>query len=90
MLVKCCRKFTWALIDNQWICSGVRMNEEEEVMLKDKHGRVMAPLHAKEYCNHQWVCDAVSRYQHYVCRVYKCKKQIRTCCWYIGCAMNTS
>ena len=31
-LVKFCRKFSWALIDNQWISSDARMDEGEEVM----------------------------------------------------------
>jgi len=52
------------------------MDEEEEVTLGNEHGWVMAPPHAKEYANRWWVCTAASRYQQYVCRVDKCKKQL--------------
>jgi len=79
-LVEFHRKFSWALIDNQWISSDTRMDEEEEVTLGNEHGRVMAPPHAKEYRNRWWVCNAASRYQQDVCRVDTCKKQVRTCC----------
>ena len=79
-LVEFCRNFSWALIDNQWISSGARVDEEEDLTIGNEHARVTAPPHAKEYCNHWWVCNAVSEYQQYVCRVDMCKKQVRTCC----------
>jgi hypothetical protein len=69
MLAKFRRKFSWALIHNQWISSNASMVEEEEVTLRNKHGMVMTPPHAKEYCNRWWVCNAASKYQQYACRV---------------------
>ena len=76
MLVEFRRKLSWALIDNQWISSGARMDDEEEYTRPNEHGRVTAPPHAKTYRNRQWVCNAVSKYQQYVCRVERCKKQL--------------
>ena len=67
MLVEFCRKFSWTLIDNQWISSGARVDEEEEVTIENEHVRVMAPPHAKEYRNCRWVWNAVSKYKQYVC-----------------------
>ena len=74
------RRFSWALIDNQWISSHARVDDKDEVDIGNEHVKVTAPPHAKEYRNRQWVCNAVSKYQQYVCRADKCKKQVRTCC----------
>ena len=64
-LVEFRRKFSRALIDNQWISGGARMDEDEEVTHADEHGRVTARPHAKKYRNRWWVCNAVSKYQQY-------------------------
>ncbi len=51
MPVKFHRKFSWALIDNQWITSSSRVDEEDEIDYGDKHVRITAPPHAREYHN---------------------------------------
>ena len=79
-LVEFRRKFSWALIDNQWISSSETVDEDDMDMVGEVHGLVTAPPHARIYRNRKWVCDANSRYQQYICRAEKCKKQVRTCC----------
>ena len=48
MLVEFRHKFSWALIDNQWISSNATRDEEEEESIGNTHGLVTAPPHAKE------------------------------------------
>ena len=62
-LVEFCRKFSPALIDNQWISSGASMDEEEDLTIENEHARETAPPHSKEYCNRWWVCNTVLKDQ---------------------------
>ena len=61
-------------------CSNDTVDEDDMDMVGDAHGLVTAPPHARIYRNRKWVCDATSKYQQYICRAEKCKKQVRTSC----------
>eukprot|EP00804_Cyclotella_cryptica_P016494 CCRYP_004714-RA/>CCRYP_004714-RA protein AED:0.38 eAED:-0.33 QI:0/-1/0/1/-1/0/1/0/213 len=74
------RQFSWLLIDNQWLTGEDRVDKDDFEGIKDVHGTVTAPPHAKEYRYRQWVCTAKARYQQYVCKAKGCRKQVRTCC----------
>jgi len=71
------RRLAWQLIRNSWIAA-----EEMSAGLEgitSVHRMQVAPNHAKNYRNRQWVCTAVARHQQYKC-TYGCGKKIRTYC----------
>ena len=80
MLVKFHRKLSWAIIDNQWVSSDTRIDQEEEVTIWNEYARCKGNSfsHTKGYCNRWWVCNSVSKYRQYVYRMDKCKNQVRT------------
>jgi hypothetical protein len=46
---------------------------------------IIAPPHAREYKNGEWICTAKSPHQQYICKAVGCKRQVRTCC---ACSMG--
>ena len=49
-----------------------------QLMLEGPHTLCHAPSHARVYCNHHWICDALLKYQQYTCRYLGCNNCIRT------------
>jgi hypothetical protein len=81
-LVQFRRKFSWMLIDNQWLPNEYNVEEDDMEGIDNMHITVTTPPHAKEYCIHLWDCSAKAKYQQYICRAKRGRKQVMTCCRY--------